>query len=183
MSGDASNTGRRTDNRRSALRLAAVALAMFGFGWALIPLYDVICEITGLDGRTGVAQAASLPTQFDADRTVTVQFVANVNSALSWDFAPAVISMQVHPGKLYDTHYLARNRTAAAIVGRAVPNVAPNVAARYFNKTECFCFSEQSLAAGEQREMPVRFVVSRDLPPEVKVLTLSYTFYRAPENG
>lgn len=166
-------------NRRLALRLAAVVVAMFGFGYALVPLYEVICDITGFGGRTGVAQESQLDGVVDQERMVTVEFLGTVNSALPWEFRPTVTSMRIHPGEVYETEYLARNLSAATVTGQARPAVNPTAAAIYFSKTECFCFTEQRLEAGEQRAMPVRFVVARELPADIRTITLSYTFFNA----
>ncbi len=170
-------------NRRTARRLAIVVLAMFGFGYALVPLYDVLCEITGLGGRTGVVAAGSLDGGVDTGRTVKVQFLGTVNSRLPWEFRPNVASMEVHPGQIYETTYFARNLSEAATVGQARPSVAPSVASLHFNKTECFCFVEQEFAPGEARDMPVRFVLSRDLPADIATVTLSYTFFNSGQAG
>jgi len=180
---DATPSERQRRNRRSALRLAALTLAMFGFGFALVPLYDVFCDITGLNGKTGRVEAAAVDGAADLSRTVTVEFVSSVNGALGWEFSPEVTRMKVHPGQIYEANFNATNRTSHAASGQAVPSVSPNTAARYFNKTECFCFTRQDLGAGEQRRMPVRFVVDRDLPPQVHTITLSYTFFDAGGQG
>ena len=170
-------------NGRTARRLAVVVLAMFGFGYALVPLYDVLCEITGLGGRTGVVEAGALDGAVDTSRTVKVQFLGTVNSQLPWEFRPNVASMQVHPGQVYEATYFARNLSEAATVGHARPSVAPSVASLHFNKTECFCFVEQEFAPGEGRDMPVRFVLSRDLPADIATVTLSYTFFNSRQTG
>ena len=170
-------------NGKTARRLALVVLAMFGFGYALVPLYDVLCEITGLGGRTGVVTAAALDPRVDTDRTVTVQFLGTVNSRLPWEFRPGVTSMEVHPGRVYETTYFARNLSESATIGQARPSVAPSIASLHFNKTECFCFTEQKFAPGEGRDMPVRFVLSRDLPADIATVTLSYTFFNSRQAG
>jgi cytochrome c oxidase assembly protein subunit 11 len=164
---------------RSALKMAAVVVAMFGFGYLLVPLYDVFCEITGLNGKTGRVGEAEAAARYEPDlgRTVKVQFVANNDAAMGWQVTPALTSMEVHPGKVYTTHYVARNGSGRDTVGQAVPSVAPTVASRYFNKTECFCFTRQPLAADEAKEMPVRFIVAPTLPDHVQTLTLAYTFF------
>ena len=164
-------------NRRAAGRLGIVVLAMFGFGFALVPLYNVFCELTGLNGKTGVVEASALNDAVDETRLVTVEFTGSVNSRLPWEFAPVDYKMQVHPGKVYEAAFVARNLGAMAKVGQAVPSVSPSEASRYFDKTECFCFTEQRFEAGETRELPLRFVVDTDLPAEITTVTLSYTFF------
>ena len=173
-------TGLRAANRTLSLRLGVVVVAMFGFGFAILPLlYDVVCEITGIGGKPAVAQEATLAPAVDTQRLVTVQFLGTVNSGLPWEVRPTVIEMRVNPGRVYETTYLARNLSTNGTVGTATPNVSPGKAALYFTKTECFCFSEQTFDGGEAREMPVRFVVGTELPPDVRTITLSYTFFNA----
>ena len=177
-------TANRTQaNGKTARRLAVVVLAMFGFGYALVPLYDVLCEITGLGGRTGVVAAGALDGSVDTSRTVKVQFLGTVNSRLPWEFRPNVASMEVHPGQVYETTYFARNLSETATIGQARPSVAPSIASLHFNKTECFCFVEQEFGPGEARDMPVRFVLSRDLPADIATVTLSYTFFNSRQTG
>jgi cytochrome c oxidase assembly protein subunit 11 len=174
------STDTRSANLRTVRRLALVVVGMFGFGYALVPLYDVFCEITGLNGKTGrVAETTAGAAPVDTARTVTVELVAHVNGELPWDFRPLERSIQVHPGQIGVTTFVAENRAGEALTGHAVPSVAPARGSRYFNKTECFCFTEQRLGPGERREMPVRFLVDRDLPRDVHRLTLSYTFFAA----
>jgi cytochrome c oxidase assembly protein subunit 11 len=169
-------TGSRS-NRGLVGRLAVMACAMFAFGFALVPLYDVFCEVTGLGGRTADTAATVVESAVDPDRTVTVEFVAVVNEQAPWEFRPAVTSLEVHPGQLYDTTFFARNLTTRELVGQAVPSVAPGEAARHFKKTECFCFTSQEFAPGEGRDMGLTFMVDPDLPAHVDRLTLSYTFF------
>jgi cytochrome c oxidase assembly protein subunit 11 len=164
-------------NARSAAKLGVVFVAMFGFSFALVPLYDLLCDVTGFGGRTGVVQAKDLDGVVD-ERVIKVMFLANTNSALPWQFAPTVKSMSIHPGEVYETSYMASNDSTSAVVGQAIPNVSPPQASKYFNKTECFCFDNQRLEAGEQKRMPVRFVVDRALPKSLKTVTLSYTFFK-----
>ena len=159
-------------------KLVLVALAAFGFSFALVPLYEVACEkVFGirLEREAAQAPAAGAAT---SDRVVTVIFDGGVNSKLPWAFEPNQVEMQVRPGELYETTYFARNKSERAIVGSAVPSVAPARASGYFTKTECFCFTAQTLQAGESRDMPVRFIVDPDLPEGINTLTLSYTFFR-----
>ncbi len=174
---------RKRANRRAAGKLGVVVLAMFGFGFALVPLYNVFCEITGLNGKTGVVQASALDGAVDESRLVTVEFTGSVNSSLPWEFAPLSNKMKVHPGKVYEAAFIARNLGSVAKVGQAVPSVAPSAASKYFDKTECFCFTEQRFESGEQRELPLRFVVDKNLPADIKTVTLSYTFFERKENG
>jgi cytochrome c oxidase assembly protein subunit 11 len=174
------STKQRRANRRLSLRLTVVVVAMFGFGYTILPLlYDAVCELTGLGGRPAVAQESQLSGIVDADRLVTVQFLGTVNSALPWEVRPTVTKMRIHPGRLYDATYFARNLSSNATVGTATPTITPTKAALYFTKTECFCFSEQKFEGGEGREMPVRFVVGAGLPPGIHTITLSYTFFNA----
>ena len=169
-------------NRRTGLLLAAAALGMVGMGYALVPLYEVFCEVTGLNGKTGViAEARAKRVQEDTERWVTVEFDANVNSALPWQFGPVVRRMRVHPGEIARTRYYVENRSGYPVTGQAVPSVVPALASRHFDKVECFCFSRQTLQAGERRDMPVRFVVHPELPANVSTVTLSYTFFEAPD--
>lgn len=170
---------RQDSNRRTAIKLGAVVLAMFGFGFALVPLYNVICEVTGLNGRSSSLTGATAPTalEVDQERTVTVEFVAIVSQGLDWTFSPVVPRITVHPGEQHVIHYVATNRRDAEFVGRAVPSVSPSSAARHFNKTECFCFTRQAFGPGESREMPVAFTVDPRLAPGVDRLTLAYTFF------
>ena len=166
-------------NLRSGLRVVVVAVAMFGFGYLLVPLYSVFCDITGLNGKTGRIdeQAVAAQYQVDEDRLVTVQFVVNANQGMPWDVRPDQVEVQVRPGEIFATSFTARNPTGHDMVGQAVPSMVPNAASRYFNKTECFCFTQQKLAAGEQKAMPLHFVVDPRLPKNIHTLTLAYTFF------
>jgi cytochrome c oxidase assembly protein subunit 11 len=167
-------------NRRVVKRLGLVVLAMFGFGFALVPLYDVFCEITGLNGKTGrIEIEQALGQKIDRERLVTVQFLVSVNSELPWDVRPMVKKIKVHPGEVTEVKYLATNKTAGTVAGQAVPSLMPGLAAKYFNKTECFCFTRQVLGPGEVKEMPLRFIVDPELPEDIRTVSLSYTVYQA----
>lgn len=159
--------------------LLGVIAASFLFGFAMVPIYRIACEHVFGIKLAGEAVAADRLAGLGVDesRLVTVEFVASVNSRLPWTFRPEVTRVQVHPGALTEAWFDAANESAEAIVGNAVPSVAPSAASLYFNKTECFCFTEQKLDAGESRRMPVRFIVDPRLPRDMKTLTLSYTFY------
>lgn len=170
-----------TKDRLLPLKLAGLGVAMFAFGFALIPVYDVFCVLTGLGGKT--ANAASVVVERpDANRVVRVEFLGSVARGSSWQFEPDVSHMDLHPGQLYETHFKARNLKDHAVVGQAVPSVAPGTAARYFHKTECFCFTSQHFEAHEERELKVAFLVAPELPDDVDTLTLSYTYFSAPDN-
>lgn len=166
-----------TENRRLVVQLAVFAVAMFGFGWLLVPLYDAFCEITGFGGRTG-ERAAAVTVEPDTSRTVTVQFVAITGDG-EWVFRPSMTSMEVHPGQLYETTYFAQNLRSGDTTGHAVPSVSPGMAARHFQKAECFCFERQEFTAGEKKDMPVVFIIDPELPPEVGTVTLAYTFFES----
>ncbi len=167
-------------NRRLILRLVMLVFAMFGFGFALVPLYDVFCDITGLNGKTGVTDSRTVEgTPIDNERRITVEFTGNAANGLPWEFRPTVAKMEVRPGALARTTYIARNISNQTVVGRAIPSVTPGEAAAHFKKTECFCFTEQYLDAGETKEMTVQFVVEPDIPRGVNTITLSYAFFNA----
>ena len=170
-------------NRRLVGRLLAVTAAMFAFGFAMVPLYDVLCKITGLNGKTGGRVTAVEPMKVDEARTVTVEFVANLNLGAPWEFAPRIARMQVHPGQFYQTHFWARNLADQPMTGQAIPSVAPGLAASHFQKIECFCFNRQLFQAGEGKEMPVTFRIDPQLPADVRTVTLSYTFFRIDNAG
>ena len=158
-------------------KMAGVALAAFGFAFALVPLYRIACEkVFGV--RLEQGPQAAVEHDAKQERWVTVQFDGGVNSKLPWAFSPEQQTMRVQVGRQYEAMYFARNTADRAIVGSAVPSVAPARASGYFSKTECFCFTAQTLQAGEARDMPVRFIVDPALPAGVKTITLSYTFYK-----
>lgn len=159
-----------------ARRAALACMVAFAFAFALVPIYRIACEkLFGIKLDGSPAEAVGF--EVDASREVLVEFDASVNSRLPWSFRPAQATVKVHPGEITEALFYARNDSDKPIVGQAVPSVAPSSASIYFNKTECFCFTEQLLAPGEEREMPVRFVVDPALPGKVATLTLSYTFF------
>jgi cytochrome c oxidase assembly protein subunit 11 len=166
-------------------RLLIVTLGSFLFGFALVPLYSVLCKVWDTGNRWYGTQTAeaSVVERPVVDRMVTIEFVANVPRAGDWQFEPKVTSMKVHPGKLYETTFFAKNLTGMAVVAQAVPSIAPQTVAKYFRKTECFCFRPQNFAAGEGRDMPIRFIVDPNLPIDVDRLTLAYSFFDAPQTA
>ena len=169
----------RLDNRRLLGRLAVVAVLMFGFGYALVPIYRTICEALGVNVlslselRTAGREPAN--TQVDLSRTITIEFDANARGP--WDFKPAQRTLQVHPGEVATVMYEFRNRQNRTMAAQAIPSYAPQQAMAHFNKLECFCFNQYTLQPGESKQWPVVFVVDRKLPQDVTTITLSYTFF------
>lgn len=161
-------------------QLLFVVVAMFGFGFAMVPLYDIMCEVTGFNGKTAGKYTATTPMEVQ-DRFVTVQFLTNNNANMPWEFRPKVRSVQVRPGEMNSAEFYVRNITGKTMVGQAVPSVTPFRAAEYLHKTECFCFEQQQLTRGEEMDMPLRFIVDSELPKDVKTLTLSYTLFDVTE--
>ncbi len=157
---------------------ALVALGMFGFGFAMVPLYNVFCDLTGINGNTtNIKRQTDLEFVEDKNRTVKVQFLSAVNQEAQWSFSAKNFEMEVHPGKIYTAQFIAQNLRSQAVVGQAIPSVMPSVAALHFHKTECFCFTQQAFEPKERREMPVSFVVDPALPKDVETITLAYTFF------
>jgi cytochrome c oxidase assembly protein subunit 11 len=171
--------GRR---RRQTRLLALLAVGMFGFGFALVPLYGLLCKVTGI--QQGGLNAAARPGQVGpravdtSDRVITVKFDGTVHPDLPWDFSPVQRSLDVRLGQTYEVHFVAGNRSSRQVSGQAIPTVAPWQATDFFSKLECFCFRQQTLEGGERVEMPLRFTVSPDLPANINSLTLSYSFLR-----
>ena len=171
----------RGDNRRMTAKLAVVALLMFGFGYALVPIYKAICDALGvnvlsLSERGGpAAREAPANTQVDRSRTVTIEFDANARGP--WDFRPTLRSIQVHPGEVATVMYEFRNKQDRTMAAQAIASFAPMNSAAHFNKLECFCFNEYTLAPGESRQWPVVFYIDSKLPKDVTTITLSYTFF------
>ncbi len=174
---DAGQMGNGHSHFRLVRKLVLVSVGMFGFGFAMWPLYNVFCDLTGLGGR-GVKVVEDAGDVAISDRQIKIRFDATVNSALPWDFEAVDKVMQVTLGEMSEAWYLASNPRDEAITGRAIFNVTPPEASLYFVKTECFCFTEQVLQAKESREMPVYYFIQPDLPEHIKEITLSYTFFR-----
>ncbi len=173
---------RKSRTLQVSIKLVFVVVGMFGFGYLMVPIYNILCDITGLNGKTGIistVQAGELV--IDEDRWVNVEFTGTVNVSGPWDFKPGQDSIKVRPGKQYKISYTAKNLADREVVGQAVPSVAPRVASKYFSKTECFCFTSQVFEANEEKDMPVVFVVDPALPKSVDSLVLSYTFFDTGE--
>ncbi len=169
---------RQLANKRLGFKLLWLVAGAIAFTVALVPLYNVLCSLTGLNGKT--VNSAQLASQrVDETRWVTVGFTSSVMPGLGWNFYPKQSSVKVHPGKIETVLFEAKNITNEVVVGQAVPSVSPGIASPHFKKIECFCFTRQSLNPGEVKEMPLRFYVSPDLPKDVSQITLSYAFYNA----
>lgn len=166
------------ENRQLLIRLSVVAVCMFGFGYALVPFYEKICEALGVNNIAGEV-AAPVNTQVDASRTVVIELDGNTHE-LPWRFRPLVGHVDVHPGQVVTVEYEVSNVRAEPVTGQAVPSYGPMRAGQYFRKMDCFCFKQQTLAAGETRRMPVTFVVDPALPKDVGTITVSYTFFEVP---
>lgn len=169
----------RRANKRLAIKLGAMAIGALAFGFALVPLYNVFCEATGLNGKTNAESARPAAVKVDKSRWVTVQFTGTVMPGLSWEFHPQQASMRVHPGEIVRVSYYAKNSTNQTIVGQAVPSVTPGQAAQHFVKLDCFCFKQQALEPGAEKEMGLTFIISPELSKEVGTVTLSYAFFPA----
>lgn len=171
-------------NIRTTRKALLAVVAMFAFGFALVPLYSVICDVFGLNGRfinlekTEKADyVANVERRIDKKRTVRVEFLTTLNQNLNWKFSARQNTIDVHPGKVNEVMFYAKNLTDRKIIAQAVPSISPGNAAKYFSKLECFCFSQQTFKPGEARDMPLRFYVDPDLPANVKTISLSYTFF------
>jgi cytochrome c oxidase assembly protein subunit 11 len=161
---------------RLTVKLAVLAVAMFGFGFALVPIYDVFCDLTGFGGRTA-SGAQTVVEQPVAGRSVRLEFLASVDRRAPFEFSPTTGSMEVQPGRIYETAYFAKNLRDSRVVSQSVPSVAPGTAAEYLKKIECFCFTEQAFDPNESREMGVTFMVDPELPANIDTLTLSYALF------
>ncbi|WP_019029275.1 cytochrome c oxidase assembly protein [Colwellia piezophila] len=171
------------NNTKTVKKLLLVVVAMFGFGFALVPLYDVFCDITGLNGKTNSTAVDYTATGIDESRTITVQFITRNAKGIPWQFEPVINEITVHPGEIKVVSFYAKNNSQHDIIGQAVPSVSPGLAANYFHKIECFCFTQQPLKSLEDVEMTLQFYVDLDLPKDINTLTLSYTLYDITEKS
>ncbi len=172
----------RRENRSLTGKLWLFVAASFAFGFALVPLYRVLCQVTGFGDQKRLSEAvpAAQMGATDSARVVTVEFMGNLPTVGNWEFHPSQQSLRVHPGQLYEATFIARNLTGHDTVAQAVPNIAPGEAAAWFHKTQCFCFSPQAFKQGQERVLPVHFFLDRALPVNIDRVTLSYTFYDTP---
>ncbi|CDS98772.1 cytochrome c oxidase assembly protein [Vibrio sp. 1CM2L] len=173
---------KRLSNKRSTKKLTGYlvlsVVAMFGFGFALVPLYDVMCEALGINGKTNTVSAVQPQgMQPDYSRTVRVEFMSHIKPDMPWQFSPEVRVLEVHPGEVVQTNYIAKNLSGSSLVGQAVPSVSPGMGATYFNKMECFCFNQQPLDGHKSAEMGLIFYIEPDIPESIHTLTLSYTLF------
>jgi cytochrome c oxidase assembly protein subunit 11 len=159
-------------------KLVVVSVLMFAFVFVvMVPLYNVLCDVLGINGKTSGQAYTATEIRVDTSREVTVQFVATNNEGMPWEFGPSVTAMRINPGAVNDTVFLARNPLAQPMVAQAIPSISPARAAEYFHKTECFCFNQQPLDGESSAEMPLQFIVDQDLPRDIKTITLSYTIF------
>jgi cytochrome c oxidase assembly protein subunit 11 len=175
------------NHRRLVFKLLTIVAAAFAFGFALVPLYDVLCEATGFNGKTRAAMGpgglaapgaiAAAPSRIDRSRIVTVEFTGTVMPGLPWEMRPLTNTLDLHPGELQQAKFLVHNRSSETIVGQAVPSVSPGQAAQHFEKLDCFCFQQQTLAPGETREMPLTFIVKPEIDADIRTVTLAYAFF------
>ncbi len=174
-------TNKPNANNRLVLKLVGIVIGMFGFGFALVPLYEVFCDITGINGKTEDEAATYSAVMVDESRYVTVEFLTRTNSGMPWEFEAKTKRIKVNPGELHTVEFYVRNPARRDIVAQAIPSVSPGTAALYINKTECFCFNHQPLGAGEEALMPMQFYVDPQLPDDISFFTLQYTLYDVTE--
>ncbi len=164
-------------NSKLVRKLLFIVLGMFGFGYALVPIYNVFCDITGLNGKTASEAITEVKYDVDLNREITIEFVTSLNKSVPMVFRTEKNKLKIHPGQYYTVNFYAENKTNKKMLARAIPSVTPGLAAEYLKKTECFCFSEQTFEPNEVKLMPVRFVIDPELPARYKTITLAYTFF------
>ncbi|MFC3093911.1 cytochrome c oxidase assembly protein [Alteromonas sediminis] len=167
----------QSENHNMVFRLVIITCAMFGFGFAMVPLYDVFCDITGINGKTNETAVVYSAPEIDTSREVAVEFITRTHKGMPWEFSATTQRIVVHPGELNTVEFYVRNPARRDIVAQAIPSVSPGTAALYLNKTECFCFNHQPLAAGEEALMPMQFYVDPQIPDDVTVFTVQYTLF------
>ena len=182
MSDPAIRTSINRANRKLTGQLWLFAAGAFAFGFALVPLYNVICDVTGYGDKSKLRQASTIVEAPDQNRLVTIEFMADAQSFGDWEFRPEANSLAVHPGQLYLAKFYAHNVRAQPVTAQAIPSIAPLQATQYFHKTECFCFTPQAFEARQERELTVRFIVDPKLPRNIDRLTLAYSMYDSPKS-
>jgi len=167
----------KQSNAKIVKKLVLLVFAMFGFGFALVPLYDVFCDVTGINGKTNTTAVSYDNEGIDTTRQVTLQFLSRNAKGIPWRFEPMINEIEVHPGEVKIVKFYAKNESDHDIIGQAVPSVSPGLAANYLHKIECFCFTQQPLKAGKDAELALQFYIDKELPKDIHTLTLSYTLY------
>lgn len=168
----------KSKHSKLVITLIAVVIGMFGFGFAMVPIYNSLCKSLGINGKVDITQQASTQgLKLDNQRMVTVEFVATQNSMVPWKFYPTVKKVRIHPGEMYRLSFYAENKTSHKMVVQAIPSITPGIAAKHLKKTECFCFAQQTLNGHEAMYMPLLFHVDADLPKNVNTITLAYTLF------
>ncbi len=179
--GDMPTNTQRPNHAKTVGKLVFVVVAMFGFGFALVPLYEVFCELTGINGKTSDTAAVYEPIEIDKTRTITVDFITRTNTGMPWEFKAVTKRVEINPGELSEVAFYVRNPASRDIIAQAIPSVSPGQAALYVNKTECFCFRHQPLKSGEEAVMPMVFYIDPQLPEDINYFTLQYTLYDITE--
>ena len=164
-------------NNKMVIKLVVIVFGMFGFGFALVPLYDVFCDVTGINGKTENTAAVYESVEIDENREITVEFITRTNTGMPWEFRAQTSRMKVHPGELNTVSFYVRNPASNNMMAQAIPSVSPGMAALYLNKTECFCFNQQPLSAGAEAYMPMQFYVDPQLPEDISYFTVQYTLF------
>lgn len=177
------NTVTAQGHGKTVAKLLMVVLGMFGFGFALVPLYDVFCDITGINGKPSNEAAVYEAVDIDTTRIITVDFITRTNSGMPWEFKAQTKRVEIHPGEMSEVAFYVRNPTSRDIIAQAIPSISPGPAALYVNKTECFCFKHQPLKAGDEALMPMTFYIDPQLPKDITFFTLQYTLYDITENA
>ena len=167
----------QTENRKLLLILLLVVIGMFGFGFAMVPIYNSLCKSLGINGKITEANRSAVSLSQDNNRILKVEFVATNNSSVPWKFNPTVKQVELHPGEMYRLSFYAENKTNHKMTVQAIPSITPGLAAKYLKKTECFCFAQQTLNGHEAMYMPLLFHVDKDIPRNINTITLSYTLF------
>lgn len=171
------------NNNKTVGKILLIVVGMFGFGFALVPLYDVFCDITGINGKTNDQAAVYEAVEVDTSRIITVDFMTRTHSDMPWEFTAQTRKVKIHPGAMSEVSFYVRNPTSKDIIAQAIPSVSPSIASLYVNKTECFCFRHQPLKAGEEAIMPMVFYIDPQLPEDITYFTLNYTLYDITESA
>lgn len=167
----------QNSNKKIITWLIGAVLLMFGFGFAMVPLYNTFCKITGINGKTAGRYKVDYALEVDTSRTIKIQFISHLNQGMPWEFKPMVKSVTVHPGEIKQVSFYVKNLSNKPIIGRAIPSISPGIVASHMHKTECFCFNEQLLKPGESKLLPLMFFIGKEFPKEYGEMTLAYTLF------